>query len=189
MVLTTIPAQAQLDWASIWMSMGWLDIVLLCAFIFGVFLGLRRGLAKTFPGFFEVMIAQTLSIEYSQAIAQFLNTGFKSIPVEILNIVVFAVLAVGSIVILRFLFRLLALVASVDFKSPLNNVGAAIVGGLQFMLLLGLVSYFLTLFPIPFLQETFNGRSISGPYLVASNQYVHQFLIKWFPDSWRAAVK
>lgn len=182
-ILAAIPVQLNAD---LWMSMGWVDIVFLCAFIFGVFLGLRRGLANTFPGFFEIIVAQTIAIEYSRAIAEFLHTGLKAVSVEALHIVVFGVLAVGCIILMRFFFRFLSIVGSIQFNPPFNNIGAALLGGIQFMLLIGLVFYFLVLFPVPFIQETINTHSISGPYLVESNQHIHDFFIKWFPDAWRA---
>ena len=167
------------------MNMGWVDIVIACAFIFGVFLGLRRGLTKMLPGFFEAVIAQTVAIEYSKASAEFINTGLKVVPVEFIHIAVFAVLAVCIIILVHFIFVFLMIVASVDFKAPFNNVGAALLGGIQAFLFAGLITYFLALFPIPFIQETLNTKSISGPYTIESNQFVHDFFIKWLPVSWR----
>ena len=184
MFLAAVPAQIKVDWASLWMNMGWMDIVFLLTFAFGVFLGLQKGLSKVFPVFFEVVTAQTVSIEYSKTLAEFLYVRIP-IPVEFLHIGVFAVLAIACIILVRLLFQLLLLFASVDFKSPVNNAGGAILSGVAWFLYLSLISSFLVLFQIPFIQETFTGRSISGPYLVKSSQRVHDFFVKFFPRSWR----
>ncbi|MBI4357960.1 MAG: CvpA family protein [Candidatus Omnitrophica bacterium] len=182
---TMIPAQLELEWLALWFKMGWLDVVFLIVFGFGVFLGLRKGLAKTLPGLIEVVIVQTVTIEYGLAIAQRLYVKLQVIPLEALHIVLFASLALGLIVLLRLMFQMLALVASVEFKPPINNVGAAVVGGVQFVLYLGLLASFLTLLPLPFIQQTFSGTSISGPFLAELSQSVHDFFVRWLPTTWQ----
>lgn len=184
--LAAVPTQVQADWSSLWMKTSWLDIVFLCTFVFGVFLGLRRGLAQIFPGFFQVIVAQTVALEYSQTVTDFFHVGLQAVPAEALLMISFAVLTVGSIVVIHFLFQLVALVAHVEFKPPLNNIGAALLSGLTFLLFLGLICYFLDLFKIPFLLEAFTSKSVSGPYLLSSNQLIHDFFIRLLPSAWRA---
>lgn len=186
MILAAIPAQFHIDWTLIGMRMGWIDVVFLFAFGFGVYVGLKNGLAKILPRFFQVVVAQVVVVEYSKPLAAFLQIRFL-IPLEILHIVLFAVLAIGSIVLIHFLFQLLTLIATVDFKAPINNVGGALLSGFQWILFLGLVSSFLLLFPLPFIQDTFHNRSLSGPYLAESSGQVHDFFAKWLPNTWRAS--
>ena len=184
MWLAAIPAQINVDWIEVWTRMGWLDIVFVAAFIFGTFLGLRNGLARVFPGLFEVLAAQWVTLEYGQGFSDFLA---RKVPLSgfILHALVFAGLAIATILIMRFTFQLLSILVAVEFKPPLNGVGGALLGGLQFVLYLSLIAGFLTLFPLPFIQDTFSGRTISGPYLVESNQIVHDTFSNWIPKAWR----
>lgn len=169
-----------MNFATLWSSMGWVDVVLMIASLLGVFFGLRKGLSKMLEGLIEVATAGVVVVEYSSAFAAFLANRFQ-ISSQVLHIVVFAVLATLSVLILRFTFKLLSLIVDVLFKQPLNNIGGALAGSLQFILFLGLISEFLILFPISFIQESFLQRSISGPYLVQICEQVHYFFERWIP--------
>ena len=185
MILAAAPTQTNVDWSSLFMRMGWVDAVFLLAFALGVFFGLRRGFAKVLPGLLAVVIAQISAIEFSSPLAAFLKTRFQA-PPQVLQAIFFALLAIGTILAVRFLFQLLSLLASVEFKPPLNNIGAAIFGGLQFVLFLSLISSFLMFFKAPFIEQSLLEHSISGPYLVQVSSQVHDFFVRWFPESWRA---
>ena len=54
-LLAAVPAEVKVDWASLWLNMGGLDVVFLLVFGFGVFLGLRQGLAKAIFGLVEAL--------------------------------------------------------------------------------------------------------------------------------------
>ncbi|MBI4368355.1 MAG: CvpA family protein [Candidatus Omnitrophica bacterium] len=179
------PAEVRVDWLLIWTKMGWLDIVFLLVFAIGIFLGLKRGLAKVSERLIEVVVAQIVTIEYSRAWSEWIQIRVH-VPFELLHVVVFAALAIVSIIAVRFIFRVLELFAAIEFKSPLNGVGGALLGGFQHLLFLSLISSFLLLFPLPFIQTTFKDGSISGPYLASTSQKVHDTFVKWFPGTWRA---
>lgn len=165
-----------------WSSMGWVDIVLIIVLFLGIFFGLKKGLSKMFEGLVEVMTAEVVVVEYSAAFAAVLANRFQ-ISTQIMHAIMFALLAVLSVFILHFTFKLFSLIVDVLFKQPLNNIGGALVGGLQFILFLGLISEFLILFPIPFIQESFQQKSISGPYLIQICGQVHFFFERWIPAS------
>lgn len=165
-----------------WSSMGWVDIVLIIVLFLGIFFGLKKGLSKMLEGLIGVMTVEVVVVEYSAAFASFLATRFQ-ISTQILHIIMFAVLAILCILILWFTFTLLSLIVDVLFKQPLNNIGGALAGGLQFILFLGLISEFLILFPVPFIQESFLQKSISGPYLIQICEQVHYVFERWIPTS------
>ena len=184
MFLAAVPAEVKVNWFLIWTKTGWIDIIFLLAVIVGIFVGLRSGLSKVLPRFFAVVTAQVVAVEYAESLAKFLNTR-TLIPVLGLHIVMFALLSVGSIFLVGFLLRLAALAVTIDFKPPFNNVGGALVSAFQFVLLLGLIASFLALFPLPFIQETFSGRSFSGASLAQSSEKVHHFFVRELPNIWR----
>lgn len=185
MILAAAPLHANnMDWSSLFTRMGWVDAVFLFVFALGVFFGLRRGFAKIFPGLFGVIAAQTIAVEYSLSSAAFFQMKLQ-MPLQALHILFFIGFAVGCILLVRFVFQLLALLISVEFRPPINNIGAAIFGGFQFILFLSLFSSFLTMFPVPFIQEGME-HSVSGSYLVEGSRQVHDFLIQWIPSTWRA---
>ncbi len=184
MILTAVSVQTNVDWSSLFMKMGWVDAIFLFAFSLGIFLGLRRGLAKVFPSLFGVVIAQVLAVEYSTPLATFFQAKFQA-PAQMVHGIAFAVLAGGSIFLIRFVFQFLSLLVSVEFRPPLNNIGATILGGLQFVLFLSLIASFLIFFKAPFIEQSLMEHSVCGPYLVRSTNQVHDFFIRWFPQSWK----
>ncbi len=169
----------------IWMKMGWMDIIFLVVFFAGIFIGLRKGVGQVFPGFVSVVTAQFVTVEYTQAFAEFMQARLQ-IPILILDIAIFTVLAAASIVSILFLFRIFSLIATMEFKHPIKNAAGALLSGFQFILFLGLLSSLLVKFPLPFIQDTFKRRSLIGPYLAESSEQVHDFFIPWFPKNWRA---
>ena len=185
MLAAAIPAHVKIDWLQIWMKMGWLDIVFLVAFGLGVVMGLRRGLASVMPRVLEVMTAQVVALEYGKLVSEFIQSRIQ-ISFFVVHFVVFSALAVTAIVTIRVLFQVVSAFATFDFKSPLKGVGGAVLGGLHYFLFLGLVSSLLILIPLPFIQDTYSSRSISGPFLAESSVQVHDFFAKWLPESWRA---
>ena len=168
--------------AIFWARMGWVDVVLIVVFFLGVFFGLRKGLAGVLSGLIEVLAAQIVVVEYHASFAASLAGKFN-LPPHIAKIVVFSLLAVVCVLAVRFSFKLLALIVTVDFKQPLNHLGGVLVGGLQFVLFLALICQFLMLFQIPYFQESINKRSWSGRYLIHASEQVHYFFQRWVPKA------
>ena len=186
MILAVTPAQtSNVDWSSLFSRMGWIDAIFLLAFALGVFFGLRKGFAKVFPGLFGVAMAQTIAIEYSASSAALFQAKLN-LPPQILHGIFFAGFALACILLVRFVCQFLALLVSVEFRPPINNIGAAIFGGVKFLLFLSLISSFAMFFPPSFIQRSLTEGSVSGPYLVQMSQQVHDFVIQWIPNAWRA---
>ena len=51
--------------------------------------------------------------------------------------------------------------------------------------ILARISALLILIPVPFIQNTFQGQSLSGPFLAGLSQQVHDFFARWLPLAWR----
>ena len=182
MILEAVSGQAKNDWGIFLANVQWLDIVFVMTFVLGVFLGLKRGLGKVIPKFLAVVLAQAVTIEYYDKLSKFLSNWVGPIPAWLVEAIVYAALAIGVMVLVKFSGELIALTATVEFKPIVNNVGGAIIGGLQYVLALSLFSSFLVLFPIPPLQETFKSHSLSGPYLTEASKKVNHLFTNWLPD-------
>ncbi len=176
----------KLDSVTAWSNMGWVDVLVFIVFILGVFFGLKKGFAAMLAGLAEVVIADVVVVEYTAQVASSLSTRFQ-IPQDTISFLIFAALAICTIVLLKFTFKVLSLIASVQFKSPLNHIGGALTGALQFLLLFGLVAEFLMMFKISFIQESFQQKSISGPYLIQVSEQVHYIFERWIPASFRVS--
>ncbi len=165
-----------------WSTFGWVDFLLFAVFFLGVLYGVKKGLSGILPILIGVIITQVVVIEYTAPLTSFLVERFQ-LPNWPIQIVIFAALAIVSLVLIRFLFKFLSLIATVVFKQPINSLGGALIGGLVFVLFLTLLSEFIMMFNIPFIQESFTTKSLTGPYLVETCEQVHYFFERWIPDS------
>ncbi len=165
-----------------WSTFGWVDFVLFAMFFLGVLYGVRKGLSGVIPVLLAMMTAQVVTIHYTATLTSFLVERFQ-VPDWPVQIIFFAALAIISIVFVRFLFKFLSLIATVTFKQPINSLGGALIGGLAFVLLLALLAEFIMMFNIPFIQESFTTKSLTGQYLVETCEQVHYFFERWIPDS------
>ena len=183
MLMTAVPDTITIDWTHFWTQMGWVDIVFFIFIFVGIFMGVRKGLAGVLPNLLEVILAQVLVVEYGLPLAASASSRFQ-IPLAGAHIVIVATIAVVTIVLIRFLFKLFILIATLEFKPPLSQLGGAVIGALKFALLLSLIVEFLTLLPLPFLLEAF-AKSISGPYLMQASEQMHFFFERWIPGAFQ----
>ena len=182
MILEAIPTQVKSDWSLLLMRVQWLDILFVIMFVLGAFVGLKRGLGKVISRFLEVIVAQVITVEYYEALADFLAKWVPA-PIWILQTIVFGSIAVALIIAIRFLFQVFSFVATVEFKPAINNIGGTVLGALQFILFLGLLSSFLLLIPVPLIQEAFSSNSLSGPYLAQTSKQVNKLFTHWLPKT------
>lgn len=159
-------------WLLIWKYMGWIDVVFVIAFAVGVFLGLNRGFGKMLRRVSEVLVAQVVVLEYYQALAQAVHVRIP-IPIPLLEIFMFAALAIGSILAILFLFQVLSAIVFIEATPFVRNILGGIIGGVYFVLLLGLLSSFLLMFPSPWMHDSFHKSALSGPFLAELTPQVH----------------
>ena len=175
-----VPAQAQVDWNLISTHMGWIDFIVLALLLVGVAFGLRKGLASVLKAIFGIVAAQILTIQFSESAA---NLVHMSIPIPIvgLHIVIFFFIALSSVICVYFLFVLLSIFGSIQFKSVLNWFGGLVFGGALAILFASLVLTFLTLFPSPLVQDAIKTSSVMGTPLVDLTTQVHDLSVRWIP--------
>ena len=179
-----MPAQAQVDWNAVVAHMGWFDVVTILMFLVGVVFGLRKGLAKVLQLIVVVMVAETVSIQYSQPAADFVYARIP-IPFTGLHVVVFLFLALVFITIVYFSFAILSLIATVQFKPAMSRIGGFLLGGVLFILFLSLIAALLNLIPIPFIQAAFKEGSVTGGPLIELGVQIRDLLVRWIPGNWQ----
>ena len=184
MLMTEMPVSRQVDWSALSARIGWIDIVFLIVLLVGVVYGMRKGLTKALPGLIGVVLAQTFAIEYDKAASAFVQ-GFIPLPPVFSDVAMFALIVVAVMFAVVFIFKFLSWIATIQFKSEIDRGLGACFSALRFVLLLGLLASFLSLIPVPFLQETFQGRSLSGSFLAHSSERVHDVTGRFLPSAWR----
>ena len=106
--------------------MNWLDVVIIIVLAISTFLGLKTGIIKAVLSLAGVIIGVVLAGQYYVALADVLP--FFSETSSVAEVVAFAIILVGVMVIAVVLARLLKWAASVVMLSWVNHLGGAIFG-------------------------------------------------------------
>ena len=181
MILAVAPVEMPVDLNSV-SHLGWIDFIVLALLLVGATYGLKKGLAAALKAIIGVMAAQVLAIQFSESTANLVHMNIP-IPTAGLHIIVFFLIAVGSIALVYFLFVFLSLVGSIQFKSALNWLGGLIFGGILAILFASLVLTFLILFPSSLIQDAVKNGSITGARLVDLTTQVHDLSVRWIPEA------
>jgi uncharacterized membrane protein required for colicin V production len=176
----------KVDLLILWTKLGWVDIVFVVVFTASVFLGLKKGLGVMGRRALALTLAQVISFEYYQVFAHFVNVRASFFPLIILEVIFFVILVIVAYLLVNFLGFIISLIANIKFKDPASHIGGALFGGVGSILMLGIVTSFLLFFPIPQILESFESKSLSGPYLRQVTPKIHQWFSHLIPASWRA---
>jgi uncharacterized membrane protein required for colicin V production len=182
MILAAVPVQAEVDWNAVYTHMGWFDVMTLIMFLVGLAFGLRKGLAKVLQLIIVVMVAEAVTLQYSQSVTDFIHAQIP-IPHTGLHVVIFLFLALGVITVGYFSFAVLSLIATIQFKTGLSRTGGFLLGGILTLIFWSLISSLLILIPMPFVQEVFEEGSITGSLLIQLGAWVQDLLFRWIPET------
>ncbi len=105
--------------------MNWLDIVLIVVIAISIFLGLRAGIIKAALFLAGVIVGVTLAGHYYIPLSERLSFISQA---KVAEIVAFAIILIGVIVIAGVLSRFLKWAASVMMLSWVNHLGGAVFG-------------------------------------------------------------
>ena len=106
--------------------MNWLDVVIIVVLVISTFLGLKAGIIKAVLSLVGVIVGVILAGQYYLALADVLP--FFSGTSSVAEVVAFAIILVGVMVIAVVLARLLKWAASVVMLSWVNHLGGAVFG-------------------------------------------------------------
>jgi len=105
--------------------MNWLDIVIIVALVISTFLGLRTGIIKAVLSLAGLIVGVILAGHYYVLLAEQLSFIAQS---GVAEVVAFAIILIGVMLIAVVLARLLKWVASVMMLSWVNKLGGAFFG-------------------------------------------------------------
>ena len=105
--------------------MNWLDIVIIVLIIIPVFIGLKAGLIKTVLSLAGVIVGIILAGQYHEALAGKLTFISQA---NVANIVAFAIILIGVMIVASVLASLLKKVVSAVLLGWVNLLGGAIFG-------------------------------------------------------------
>jgi len=185
-LMAFVPAKTKINWALLWMNVGWIDVVFVVVFTVGVVIGLKKGIGKILALFFGVFLAQVATIEYKDSLAASASKLIPAIPKFVLEAGIFIFVAAACLLTVSLLAKILSLIGKIEFKSFVKNVGGGLMGGGLAILILSLVTTFVLILPVSSVRASIREGSLSGIYLEAVPVKIHGLLRGLIPGKLRA---
>ena len=140
-------------WNYFFSHFGWVDWTLAAFLFLGVLMGLKNGLSKEIPRLIETLISLYVTLEYYGFFAVWISRETPW-PESYARIFAFLVAWIATWVVLRLLFEILGRLTHLQVASPIQWIGGFFVGGLRYLLFFSMLSYFLVLFPLDWIQRS-----------------------------------
>ena len=159
----------------------WVDVVTLLFIAWGLFVGIRKGLEVEFPKFIELAVANIFTLHYYKSLGLQISERL-SIPLVPVNIAIFVLTVLGSIMATKFFFKLLGTMVTIKFSDVVAKFGGALFAVSRCLIFLSLFSYFIQLLPFKFLTSAYSAeQSWAGPFLWTASENFYRIWIRYFP--------
>ena len=162
-------------WRYFFSHFGWVDWLLLAFLLIGIMLGLKHGMAQELPRVFEMIISLYLSLEYQPVLTEWLVRETPC-PEAYAQPLTFGLIGFLSWFALRFLFEILGRFIRLEVAAPFQLLGGLIAGGARYFLFFAMISYFLVLVPLDWIQQSFRVQSWSGQILTQAPPKIHDWI-------------
>ncbi len=159
---------------------GWVDWTLSAFLLVGILLGLKNGLSREFPRFLESLISLYVTMEYYGFFAAWLARETPW-PEAYGRIFTFIFLWFLSGLVLRLLFEIIGRLVHLQIAAPFEWMGGLLGGGVRYFLFFSMVSYFLILLPLDWMQSSYKVKSWSGPTLIQVPVKIHEGINRLLP--------
>ncbi|MBU1862182.1 MAG: CvpA family protein [Candidatus Omnitrophica bacterium] len=157
--------------------LGFLDIALVVVLVLGVIVGYVRGFSHQFPRFIAIIITIVVAVHYYDRIGS-LVVAHSIIPKDIAQLVSFLILAIGANVVTRLILIVIQRIGNVTFVYFWERIVGGLVGALRFVLLLGLVIFFINILTIPIIDNFMKQPSHSGQKISNLCMNVHDYWMR-----------
>lgn len=167
----------------------WIDLVALVLMIWGILVGLKRGMEVEFSKLVGIAASTLLTLHFYEPLASRFHLRL-AIWDSVSKLVTFAVMAFIITIFVKFVFLVLSKVVTLKFSPLLSHVGGAVVAVLRLFLVFSLLTYFLMLTPFGFLRQSLGyDRSVTGPFFLASSDAIHTAGAKYLPTLTKKSVE
>jgi uncharacterized membrane protein required for colicin V production len=160
-------------WKYFLSHLGWVDWLLIAFFVVGVFIGLKNGLSKEIPKLLESLIALLVTFEYYGLFSEWLarETPLAETYAKALT---FGLTWFVCWLCLRMIFEIVAKLLHLEVSAPLEAFGGLALGAVRYALFFSLLSFFLVLFPLDWIHQSYEVHSWSGPRIVQVPPTIYQ---------------
>ena len=161
-------------------QVGWVDVAFLLVMIWAVIAGYRAGFVKEFSKFLSVLLGLFVTFEYYETASIWIKRN-SFIPADVAVPVSYVMILIITILVIFTLLQFLGKLFEIRVFQLMEKLGGVILALARYALILGLVTYFLFFFPVPFIEKSFKTDSVTGPYLMTVCTKTYKGLSKIIP--------
>jgi uncharacterized membrane protein required for colicin V production len=163
--------------------MAWIDLAIIAFIALGSFRGLRSGLIRQVVNLASVIAGGVVASHLYPRLAT--NIDFLVADTQSRQLVAYAAIFFGFLVLGQLAGQLLRTVASMLLLGPLDHLGGLMFGLVQSVLIVTFMLYAVTAFPaIPLLTAQLDESTIA-PYLIGRLPLLQRLL----PEGFRTAIE
>lgn len=167
-------------WRYFFQHFGWVDWFLSTFVFIGILLGLKNGLSRELPRLLESLISLYATLEFYGFFASWLARETPW-PESYARIFTFISLWFVTGLVLRLLFEIIGRLVHLQIAAPFEWLGGLLVGAVRYFLFFSMISYFLVLLPMDWMQSSYKVQSWSGPILIQTPFKIHQVINRFLP--------
>ena len=148
------------------LRMNWVDLLALILVLRTSYVALNDGLShEIFPLIGSVCMF-VFSLHYYVKLALFFHENGIPLPVDILNLISFALVGFLIGILFRFIKVIVDKILTVSWNPLIEKFGGLLAGILRGAILASTVLVIISLIPLPYLQHSIRERSLTGAYFM-----------------------
>ncbi|MBI4972102.1 MAG: CvpA family protein [Candidatus Omnitrophica bacterium] len=161
-------------------QVGWVDIVFVLVVLWAFIEGYRAGFVKEFSKFISVIMGLFITFNYFEPLTIWTKRN-SFIPQDVAGPLIYITVLIVSIIVIFYILQFFGKLFEVKVFQLFEKVGGMLLAIGRYCLILGLITHFLFFFPIPFIENSFKNKSISGPYLITVCPKTYSGMSKLLP--------
>ena len=147
-------------------GVNWVDILALILVVRTSYVALNDGLSHEIFPLIGSICMLVFSIHYYTKMALFFHENGFTLPIDILNLISFALIAFCIGVLFRFIKVIVDKILTVSWHPLIEKFGGLLAGILRGAILTSTVLVIISLIPLPYLQHSIRERSLTGRYFM-----------------------
>ena len=157
------------------------DWIFLCAIVWGLIQGSRKGFSDMLGKLFGIFLVSMLTLSFYSRGADRLCKNLPVLSIQAAEPLVFFLLAVFLWFSASWSINVFGKFLRVEAQGPLKTLGGAVFGILHVVLWVSFLAQFLLLFPIPSIQKIFKpGHTYTGYAISKAVPDLHKLMMSSF---------
>lgn len=152
----------------------WVDILILIIILRTSYVSLQDGLSHEILPLIGSVCMLVLSLYYYEKIASFLYNNGSAVPMELLNLLSFVLVAVCVGIIFKFAKVIIDKIIKITWHPMIEKFGGLFAGIVRSIVLTTTILIVIVMIPLSYLQWSVKDRSLTGRYFLNIGHAIYE---------------